>query len=69
MDPATIALIFQALDLAVKLAPEVVELVHEIKTAIAKNPDVMPSLKSITDGTIQVSDATLAALAPLLKGV
>ena len=42
---------------------------HEIKGAIAKNPDVMPSQNSIADGTIQVSDATLAALAPLLKGV
>lgn len=68
MDPATIAIIFQALDLAIKLAPEIRELVHEIKLAIGKNPDVIPSLEKITSGTIEVSDATLAALAPLLKG-
>ncbi len=67
MDPATIALVFQALDLAVKLAPEVIELVHEIKLAIGKNPEVVLSLKQITDGTIQTSQATRAALAVLLK--
>lgn len=66
MDPITIAMIFQALDLAIKLAPEVRQLVHEIRVAIGRNPDVAVSLKEITDGTIQVSDATLAALAPLL---
>ena len=64
MDPATLALIFQALDLAIKLAPEVMQLVAEIKSAIGKNQ--LQTLQAITDGTIQTSAATRAALAPLL---
>jgi hypothetical protein len=64
MDPLTIALIFQALDLAIKAAPEVVELVHEIKVAIGK--EHAQTLQQVADGTIQVSQETLAILAPLL---
>jgi hypothetical protein len=67
MDPATIALIFQVLDLAIKEAPEVMILVQELKTALNKNQSVQGTLKQITDGTIQVSNDTLAILAPLLK--
>lgn len=67
MDPITVAMVFQALDLAVKLAPQVRSLVHEIRIAIGKNPQVTQSMKEITDGTVQVSDATLSVLAPLLR--
>ncbi len=67
MDPATIALAIQALDLAVKLAPEVIALVEEIKAVIQKRH--AGTLAQIAAGTIRVDDETRAILAPLLKGV
>lgn len=64
MDPATIALILQALDLAIKAAPEVVALVEEIKAAICKNH--AGTLAQVAAGTIQTDVQTMAILAPLL---
>lgn len=66
MDPATITLIITFLDLLVKVEPGIVALVQEIRALIAKNPDSQRTLKQITDGTIQVSQATREQLAPLL---
>ena len=67
MDPATIALAIQALDLAVKLAPEVLALAEEIKVAIGRRH--AGTLAQIAAGTIQTDEQTRAILAPLLKGV
>ena len=73
MDPVTIALILpliiQGLDLAVKLAPEVLLLVQEIKTMLSKNPDLTPTLQQIADGTLQTTAATRAMLADLVKSL
>ena len=68
MSPATIALVFQILNLIIQEAPEMVSLVKTFEEAFGKHPNTQQTMKQITDGTIQVSDETLALLAPLLKG-
>ena len=68
MSPATIALLFQVLQLVITEAPEMVTLVKQIEEDFGKHPAVQQTLKQITDGTIKVSAATLAQLAPLTNG-
>ena len=68
MSPATIALIFQILDLAIKEAPELFQLVTEFKNNFCKSEVVQITLKQLTDSTLETSNSTLAVLAPLLKG-
>ena len=67
MNPETIALIFQILNLAIKEAPEVLGLVNQFKAALGDHEACQQTLKQITDGTIQCSNDTLLLLAPLMK--
>jgi hypothetical protein len=69
MSPATIALVFQVLNLIIQEAPEMVGLVRAFEADFGKHPSTQQTVKQITDGTIQTSNETLALLAPLLKGV
>jgi hypothetical protein len=68
MSPATIALVFQILNLIITEAPEMVNLVKTFEVDFGKHTATQQTLKQITDGTIEVSNETLALLAPLLKG-
>jgi len=68
MTPTTLALLFQVLQLVITEAPEMVTLIKQIEADFGKHPTVQQTLKQITDGTIKVSAATLAQLAPLVNG-
>ncbi len=67
MSPETIALIFQILNLAIKEAPDVLNLANQFKADLGNHEACQHTLKQITDGTIACSNETLVLLAPLLK--
>jgi hypothetical protein len=68
MSPTTLALVFQILNLIITEAPEMVTLVKQFEADFGKHAATQQTLKQITDGTIQVSNETLAQLARLLNG-
>lgn len=59
-------MILSFLDLIVKLEPGIVALVLQVKALLKKDPEAQRTLKQITDGTIQVSQATRQQLAELI---
>jgi hypothetical protein len=66
MDPATIALIFQLLDLAIKEAPEMMNLINEFKAAFGSHECTQEAMKQMNAETLQASNEALAILLPLL---
>ena len=66
MDPATIALIFQLLDLAIKEAPEMMNLINEFKTAFSNHICTQSAMKAMNAYTLKSANETLAILLPLL---
>ena len=66
MDPATVALIFQLLDLAIKEAPEMMNLINEFKAQFSNHPATAEAMKQINADTLRSSNETLAILLPLL---
>ena len=66
MDPVTIALIFQLLDLAIKEAPELMNLINEFRAQFSNHPATAEAMKLINADTLRSSNETLAILLPLL---